>query len=278
VANPIEPTARSEVSLREVTSETVRTICDLTTTEEQKRFVAPNAVSIAQAHFSGEAWFRAVYADETPVGFLMIVDAPRRSEYFLWRFMIDARYQRMGFGRRAMGLLVEHVRTRPGATELRTSAVPGEGGPRPFYEQLGFEATGQVYGVEEVLRLRLDPAPEDADGDRDAGDDLPPNLFRDFPPRRDEERIERLAGTGGSARVERIVSRGQASPEGYWYDQDEDEWVALLAGSATLAWEDGRELDLAPGDHVFLPAHEKHRVVRTDPVRETVWLAVFLEG
>ncbi|MBZ0269048.1 cupin domain-containing protein, partial [bacterium] len=64
---------------------------------------------------------------------------------------------------------------------------------------------------------------------------------------------------------------------GFWYDQDEDEWVVLLSGSATLAWEDGRERELGPGDHVRIPAHEKHRVVRTAPDRETVWLAVFLK-
>lgn len=278
MTEPTEPTAESEVSLREVTAETVRVICRLETTEEQKRFVAPNAVSIAQAYFSDEAWFRAIYADETPVGFLMLADAPARPEYFLWRFMIDARYQRMGFGRRAMRLLIGHVRTRPGATELLTSAVPGEGGPRPFYEGLGFEATGDLDGIEEVLRLKLDAAPGSDAAGRRADEAAPlPNLFRDFPPRTDVEVFERLAGVAGGSRVERIVSRGQASPEGYWYDQDEDEWVALLSGSATLAWEDGRERDLLPGDYVFLPAHEKHRVVRTDPVRATVWLTVRLD-
>lgn len=278
MAEQVEPTAQSEVTLREVTAETVRAVCTLETTPEQKRFVAPNAVSIAQAYFSDEAWFRAIYAGETPVGFLMLADQPAKPEYYLWRFMIDARYQRMGFGQRAMRLLIEHVRTRPGATALLTSAVPGEGGPRPFYERLGFTVTGELDGIEEVLRLPLDGA---AAGSAAGGgaDDAPPlpNLFRDFPPRTDVEVFERLAGVAGGSRVERIVSRGQASPEGYWYDQDEDEWVALLSGSATIAWEDGREHDLLPGDYVSLPAHEKHRVVRTDPVRATVWLTVRLD-
>ena len=69
--------------------------------------------------------------------------------------LIDARYQRMGYGRRAIGLLVEHVRTRPGASELLTSVVPGEGGPQPFYEGLGFAPTGEFDEGEAMLRLPL---------------------------------------------------------------------------------------------------------------------------
>jgi diamine N-acetyltransferase len=69
-------THNSEVSLREVTAGTVRAICRLDVSEEQKHFVAPNAVSIAQAYFEPKAWFRAIYADDTPVGFLMLYDDP----------------------------------------------------------------------------------------------------------------------------------------------------------------------------------------------------------
>jgi cupin 2 domain-containing protein len=75
-------------------------------------------------------------------------------------------------------------------------------------------------------------------------------------------------------RVERIVSRGHVSPAGFWYDQTQDEWVVLLAGAAELSFADGRRVRLAPGDHVHLPAHERHRVEWTDPAQETVWLAV----
>jgi cupin 2 domain-containing protein len=102
-----------------------------------------------------------------------------------------------------------------------------------------------------------------------------PNLFRDIPGRAAEEFVERLA-EGPGARVERIVSRGHRSPEGAWYDQDEHEWVVLLSGSGELEMADGRRIPMEPGDHVFLAAHQKHRVVRTDPGVETVWLAVFL--
>ncbi len=73
----------SAVSLREVNAETVHVICRLDVSEEQKHFVAPNAVSIAQAYFELKAWFRAIYADETPVGFLMLYDDPDEPHYFL---------------------------------------------------------------------------------------------------------------------------------------------------------------------------------------------------
>lgn len=82
--------------------------------------------------------------------------------------------------------------------------------------------------------------------------------------------------TGRDLRIERIVSHGQASPPGFWYDQDEDEWVMLLEGEATLRLDgDAPLLRLMPGMHVHLPAHLRHRVESTAPDRRTVWLAVF---
>jgi diamine N-acetyltransferase len=148
------PSKQATVTLREITRETVRAICNLRVAPPQEQFVAPNAVSIAQAHFEPEAaWFRAIYADETPVGFLMLDDDPENQEYFLWRFMIDARFQGYGFGRQALQLLIEHVKTRPGATALLTSCVPGDGSPCPFYEKNGFVYTGDVDDGELVMRL-----------------------------------------------------------------------------------------------------------------------------
>jgi diamine N-acetyltransferase len=147
--------AASVVSLREVTAETVTTICNLKVAPEQEQFVAPNAVSIAQAHFDPHAWFRAIYADETPVGFLMLSDNPAAPEYFLWRLMIAAEHQRKGFGERAVALLIDYVRARPGATELLVSYHPGEDSPRDFYRKLGFQETGDMLDDEVVLRLPL---------------------------------------------------------------------------------------------------------------------------
>jgi len=99
------------------------------------------------------------------------------------------------------------------------------------------------------------------------------NLFRDTEGGGDE-RVDRLA-RGDGVRIERIVSHGHRSPDGFWYDQRETEWVALLTGAARIAFDDGREVRLTPGDHLLLPAHTRHRVAWTDPAQATVWLAVF---
>lgn len=155
VKSKIKLSVRSKVTLREITEDTVRAICDLSVRNQQRKFVAPNAVSIAQAYFSKHAWFRAIYAEEKPIGFLMIEDRPEKPEYYLWRFMIDARYQSMGFGCRAMTLLIEHVKNRPNATELLTSVHQAEGGPQGFYEKLGFELTGEYEEGEALMRLIL---------------------------------------------------------------------------------------------------------------------------
>ena len=93
-----------------------------------------------------------------------------------------------------------------------------------------------------------------------------------------EELVDVLA-RGKSTRVERIVSRGQCSPEGFWYDQDEDEWVIVLAGAAKLRFDGNEErVKLVPGDHIHIPAHVRHRVDWTDPHNDTIWLAVFFES
>ena len=147
----------AEVSLREITSETVVQICKLSDTlsEQQQKMVAPNAISMAQAHFSDKAWFRAIYADEMAVGFIMLYDDSENPEYFLWRLMIAGPYQGKGYGRKATELLVEYVKTRPAARELSTSYVPIEGGPEGFYRKMGFEPTGEVDDGEIVVRLTL---------------------------------------------------------------------------------------------------------------------------
>ena len=143
------------VELREVTAESVRAFCALQVAPDQRRFVAPNAVSFAEAMYQPKAWFRGVYADDVPVGFVMLYDDPEKPEYHLWRFMIDGRFQGRGYGRAAIERLVEHVRTRPGATELKVSWVPADGGPAPFYRSLGFEPTGEEDDGEVVARLVL---------------------------------------------------------------------------------------------------------------------------
>lgn len=84
-----------------------------------------------------------------------------------------------------------------------------------------------------------------------------------------------LAGAAG-ARVLRIASRAHADPPGQWHDQDADEFVLLFAGRARLAFADGSERALAPGDWAVIPARCRHRVAWTDPAAETLWLAVHM--
>lgn len=155
VLEPPGPSRQSAVTLREITGQNVRSVCSLEVKPEQKGFVAPNAVSIAVAHFQPKAWFRAIYADETPVGFVMLLDDPEEPRYYVWRYMVAGEYQGFGFGRRAMEQVIDYVRTRPGAGELTLSYVPGEGSPRDFYSRLGFEDTGERHGGENVMRLAL---------------------------------------------------------------------------------------------------------------------------
>jgi cupin 2 domain-containing protein len=100
------------------------------------------------------------------------------------------------------------------------------------------------------------------------------NLFEGLSPGAGEEIFTTLAQISG-ARIERIVSTGQASPPGFWYDQDGVEWVLLLSGSAALRFEDeAAPRLLRPGDFVEIPAHARHRIDWTDATAPTIWLAV----
>jgi cupin 2 domain-containing protein len=101
------------------------------------------------------------------------------------------------------------------------------------------------------------------------------NIFKHIPGKFKEELTEVLLETK-AVRIEHIVSKGHASPPGFWYDQDRDEFVILLDGSAGLLFEEKDELIvMKPGDYVNIPAHARHRVEWTDPSKETVWMAVF---
>jgi diamine N-acetyltransferase len=171
---PIMPGDDAVVSLREITEKTLFPIIKLSDTlvEPQKHMVAPNAVSIAHAHFSPYAWFRAIYADELPVGFLMMYIGPEEEEmadedqpaatareepptvYFLWRLMVGAPYQGKGYGRRSLEIVIDELRQK-GATEFLVSCGEGEGSPEGFYRRLGFERNGKVYGDEVGLTLKL---------------------------------------------------------------------------------------------------------------------------
>ena len=99
------------------------------------------------------------------------------------------------------------------------------------------------------------------------------NIFANLPTNLPDE-LTTVLQEGNGVRIERIVSTGHRSPDGFWYDQPENEWVLVLQGAARLAFED-RVVELVTGDFINIPAHQKHRVEWTSPTEPTVWLAVF---
>jgi cupin 2 domain-containing protein len=104
------------------------------------------------------------------------------------------------------------------------------------------------------------------------------NLYAGIPSSLPAELVEPLAASA-AIRVERIVSHGHASPDGFWYDQDRDEFVLLVAGAARLRFEgEADPVALGPGDYLTIPARRRHRVEWTTPDGPTVWLAVHYEG
>ena len=139
------------VALIKVTYENLREVLGLKVSPEQERFVASNAVSISEAYFVKAAWFRAIEAEGKIVGFVMLFDPSasddemtnkEREEMYLWRLMIDARYQGKGYGRAALDRVREHARGRPGLKRLLSSFDPA--GAEDFYVGYGFEKIGMT--------------------------------------------------------------------------------------------------------------------------------------
>lgn len=149
------------VTLREITADTVIPVVKLSVAENQKGFVAPNAVSLAQALFAPEAWFRAIYCGDDLAGFVMLADEslktppPEKPGIGVWRLMVDSRFQGRGIGRAAMQLVIEHARSKGSSEVLELSYVPGPGSPESFYLSLGFRHTGRIDEAEVVLELPL---------------------------------------------------------------------------------------------------------------------------
>lgn len=141
----------------------MNTICKLSETLSPAhcRMVADNVWSIAEAHFSPSSWVRVIYADETPVGFIMThtgsdyedgIDCPG---VFLWRLMVAAPYHGKEYGKAALLKLIEHLKAM-GVLQLTTSCGQGEGSPEGFYRKLGFVPTGGKYDDEIELVLNLE--------------------------------------------------------------------------------------------------------------------------
>lgn len=141
------------VTLIELDKSNYREILKLKVAENQTGLVASNAISIAQAHFHPEAWFRGIYAEDTAVGFVMLEINENKPEYYLWRFMIDAKHQGHGYGFQAMERVIEYVKGLPNSQEFLLSYVPGEVSPQGFYQKLGFLDTGEMEAGEAIMRL-----------------------------------------------------------------------------------------------------------------------------
>jgi diamine N-acetyltransferase len=146
----------TEITLREITAKTLSPILKLKVAEHQNKFVAPNAISIAQAYFAEHAWFRAIYLGDTPVGFVMLHIDLDKPECYLWRYMIDKDHQGKGYGYRGMELVLEHVKSLPGPPEFDLSYVRGEGDPSGFYAKLGFVDTDKMIEGEHIMLLKPD--------------------------------------------------------------------------------------------------------------------------
>jgi len=151
------------VTLREITDENRHAVVALRVAPAQERFVGSvqDALDLAVEYPQAKPWYRAVFSGEAPVGFVMVSwnVEPQPPEifgpWFLWKIIVDARYQGRGFGAEIVRKVAAIVRAA-GATELLTSYVPETGGPAGFYERLGFVSTGEVdNNGEPIVRLTL---------------------------------------------------------------------------------------------------------------------------
>ena len=148
------------ISLRDINETNIDDVLELKVRPDQEQFVAPNAVSLAQAYVYDDAWPRAIYLNNQPVGFIMLSDPsqtqnpPPHPKAELWRFMIDHRHQRKGVGKAALDKTIEHIKTR-GYKALYTSYFPDTGSPEPFYRKYGFEPTGDMDDKEIIMLLKF---------------------------------------------------------------------------------------------------------------------------
>lgn len=149
------------ISLVEVNLENLWAVCKLsdTLTADQQRCVAPNAFSVAEGLLTGvDAWFRAVYLGDVPIGFVMLNTGTEEWEpgeppsVYLWRFMVAHPYQRTGYGRQILDMLVSKFKNE-GRQIMYTSCRMGTGSPYGFYLAYGFTDTGEMDDDEEVLKL-----------------------------------------------------------------------------------------------------------------------------
>lgn len=164
------PSRESVLTFREITEHNWRAVANLSLKHGQKGNLAANVWSLAEAAYSEDSWLRAIYADETLVGFLMMAIWDPKEAYFIWRFMIDARYQDLGYGRRGVEFAIAHIRQHnPKAKQLCVYSTPPEGkasdspdklvtpeeSPFRFYEKFGFKQV-ELADEDGEIKMALD--------------------------------------------------------------------------------------------------------------------------
>ncbi|MFX0081109.1 MAG: GNAT family N-acetyltransferase [Candidatus Hodarchaeota archaeon] len=149
------------ISLRRITRRNYRKIIGLKVKPEQKTLISSNAVSMADAYFYREAWMRAIYLGDIPIGFVMLGDNYLKYKFikhfkpylYIWRFMIADEYQRKGYGKKAMQRIIEYVKSKYNAKELIAYTLPKNKNALEFYKKLGFKPTGRKLPVGDLELL-----------------------------------------------------------------------------------------------------------------------------
>jgi N-acetyltransferase len=164
---PRETVAAKQVRFVEIDANNLVTLHRMNAGAVGSRMVAPNGMSVAQSFLSKNAWVRAVYAGDTPVGLVMLFDPtldPQAAtkegaaldSLYVWRLMIDFAHQGRGYGEQTLRLVIERARAMPGINSVTLSYVMADGSAKPFYEKLGFRDTGKIEDGEMLMRLPLD--------------------------------------------------------------------------------------------------------------------------
>ena len=146
------------INLRDITKKNLISIIDLDVSKHQKDQVASNAVSIAQGNYSKSAWFKGIFNDDIAVGFVMLDLIIEENECFLWRFMIDKKYQGKGFGKIALTQIIDYVKSLKVFDYIKTSYVPKEKGAEGFYRNFGFidcEEKIKEFGLEDSHEIEM---------------------------------------------------------------------------------------------------------------------------
>jgi len=147
------------INLRDITKKNLISIIDLDVSKHQKDQVASNAVSIAQGHYSKTAWFKGIFNDDIAVGFVMLDLIIEENKCFLWRFMIDKKYQGKGYGKIALSQVIEYVKSFKVFDNIGTSYVATDNSAEGFYKNFGFIESEEIikqFGLEDSDEIGME--------------------------------------------------------------------------------------------------------------------------